>query len=406
MVSRRARGALAAAALAALWLSACGGGGDDKAADRPAPSAPAERPAAGPGNGRGGVRLQKLGEFASPVYVAQPPGDDGDLYVIEQEGRIQVLHDGRVEPQPFLDISADVLSGGEQGLLSVAFAPDYTKSGRFYVDFTSREGDGDTRIVEYRRSEGSPLRADPASRRDVLRIDQPYPNHNGGLVAFGPDDLLYIGMGDGGDAGDPHRNGQSLKTLLAKILRIDPSQDGGRPYRVPADNPFVGRSGARGEIYAYGLRNPWRFSFDRRTRAAVIGDVGQDELEEIDYVDFADLSGANFGWSAFEGESRFNTDQQADDAISPILGYGRDRGCSVTGGYVVRDPSLPSLRGRYVYGDYCEGELRSFVPSRERAQGDRPLGVTVASLSSFGEDNAGRIYATSLDGPVYRLVAE
>ncbi len=221
---------------------------------------------------------------------------------------------------------------------------------------------------------------------------------------FGPDDLLYIGTGDGGVADDPQRNGQDLGSPLGKLLRIDPAPSSGEPYAIPPDNPFVGEPGARPEVYAYGLRNPWRFSFDRDTGALAIGDVGQNSLEEVDYVPAGAGRGANFGWSAYEGSERFNDDQEAADHVEPVLAYGRDEGCSITGGYVVRDPELASLQGRYLYGDFCAGELRSFVPAKGEARDDRPLGLEVPSLSSFGEDSQGRIYATSLDGSVFRLV--
>jgi glucose/arabinose dehydrogenase len=356
------------------------------------------------GDGAGGVSLEKLGDFDQPLYVTEAPGDRQHLFVVEQTGRVQVLTDGSAEDTPFLDLSGEVSCCGEQGLLSIAFAPDYAKSGLVYADFTDRSGD--TRVVEFRRSSSDPLTIEPKSARVVLRVPQPFTNHNGGLVVFGPDDLLYIGLGDGGSEGDPDRRGQDLGTLLGKILRIDPRAAGGRAYSVPASNPFVDRPDARPEIYSYGLRNPWRFSFDRITRALSIGDVGQSRFEEVDLVPRGAGRGANFGWSAYEGFARLNQDQVAPDAVPPVLVYSHDSGCSVTGGYVVRDRSLPSLYGRYLYGDYCAGELRSFpaVPSR-RATDDRALDVEVPSLTSFGEDDEGHIYATSQDGPVYRLVA-
>jgi glucose/arabinose dehydrogenase len=354
------------------------------------------------GDGDGGVRLTKLGDFDHPLYVTQPPGDRRDLFVVEQTGRVRVLTLKGTSSTPFLDLHDEVSCCGEQGLLSIAFAPDYARSGLVYADYTDRAGD--TRVVEYHRSSDDPLTVDPSSRRVVLRVAQPFPNHNGGLLTFGPDGLLYIGLGDGGSEGDPQRNGQSLATLLGKILRIDPRAHGGRAYSIPSSNPFANRQGARPEIYSYGLRNPWRFSFDRLTGDLSIGDVGQDRFEEIDLVGRGQGSGANFGWSAFEGFAPFNHDQSAPNAVPPVLVYSHDQGCSVTGGYVVRDASLQSLYGRYLYGDYCSGELRSFpaIPGK-RATDDRPLGLDVPSLSSFGEDDAGRIYATSLDGPVYRL---
>jgi glucose/arabinose dehydrogenase len=386
-------------------LAGCGGGSSPTTGSSPGVPPPVTRTQPGKlpaGDGVGGVRLQKLGDFDQPLYVTQAPGDRGHLFVVEQTGKVRILSDGGTSPTPFLDLSDEVSCCGEQGLLSIAFAPDYAKSGLVYVDYTDRAGD--TRVVEYRRSSSDPLTVDPASRRVVLRVDQPFPNHNGGLILFGPDDLLYVGLGDGGSEGDPDRTGQDLGTLLGKILRIDPRAAGRRPYSVPASNPFVDRPGARPEIYSYGLRNPWRFSFDRLTEALSIGDVGQNRFEEVDLVARGAGRGANFGWSAYEGFARFNSDQTAPDAVPPALAYSHDDGCSVTGGYVVRDTSLRSLYGRYLYGDYCAGELRSFAaePGR-RATDDRPLGLDVPSLSSFGEDDAGRIYATSLDGPVYRL---
>lgn len=364
-------------------------------------------PSGGPpvGDGRGGVALEKLGEFDSPVFLAQPDGERA-LYVVERGGRIIRL-DGKGRKSVFLDLSREVTTAGnEQGLLSAAFAPDYERSGRLYVDYTNRAGD--TRVVEYRRSRSNPERADRASARTLLRVDQPFANHNGGLLLFGPDGSLYIGLGDGGSAGDPDRNGQDLGTLLGKILRIDPRGGAEGAYRIPPDNPFVDREGARPEILAYGLRNPWRFSFDRRAGGLWIGDVGQNAQEEIDFVDSVG-AGANLGWSAFEGTARFNEDEEAANALDPVLTYGRDQGCSITGGYVVRDPALETLYGRYLYADFCAGQLRSFSASDALpgpVADDRALGLQVPALSSFAEDRRGRVYATSLDGSVYRLVPE
>ena len=320
---------------------------------------------------------------------------------MEKAGRVRLIRDGEVTDEPALDISEEVSDNSEQGLLSIAFAPDVESSRLLYAYFTDPAGD--QRVAEFKLAEDGSI--DPASRRDVIRMDDFAPNHNGGLVLFGPDDLLYIGTGDGGLADDPERNGQDLGSPLGKILRIDPRPAGGNPYGIPANNPFVKQPGARGEIYAYGLRNPWRFSFDPDSGALVIGDVGQQSLEEIDYVAAGEGAGANFGWSAFEGDERFNDDQNADGHTPPIFTYGRDRGCSITGGYVVRDPEeLPALAGRYIYGDFCQGELRSLVPAVGKASDDRSEGLEVPQLSSFAEDTQGRLYATSLAGPVFRLV--
>jgi glucose/arabinose dehydrogenase len=350
------------------------------------------------------VKLTRVGTYVHPIYVTQPPGDRTRLFVVEQGGRIMIRRAGRTLERPFLDLSGRVTQGGgEQGLLSMAFAPDYATSGRFYVDYTDRNGD--TRVVEYRRASAD--RADPGSARQVLFQRQPESNHNGGLLLFGPDDLLYVGLGDGGGGGDQHGaigNGQSLRTLLGKILRIDPRRSGSRPYRVPASNPFVGRAGARGEVYSWGLRNPWRFSFDRKTGDLAIGDVGQDEVEEVDFRRSGGGRGANFGWRAFEGTHRYDSGLSVPGAIGPVLEYTHDAGgCSVTGGYVVRDPRLPSLAGRYVYGDFCVGRLLSAKLAVGGATAKRALGLRVPQLSSFGEDTLGRVYAVSLDGPVYRL---
>jgi glucose/arabinose dehydrogenase len=391
---------IAAAVLAGGVLVAGCGGDDDP---EPAATTATEPPAAGHGGQKTGnakgVSLQNVGDFDQPVFVAQPPGSE-DLYVVEKPGRVQRLApDGTTSLA--LDISGDVSDSGEQGLLSIAFAPDFESSRLLYAYFTG--SDEDQHVAEFTVAADGTI--DPGSRRRVLDMDDFASNHNGGLVMFGPDGLLYIGTGDGGIADDPERNGQDLGSLLAKILRIDPRASGKNPYVIPADNPFVGREGARGEVYSYGLRNPWRFSFDRETGDLAIGDVGQNSQEEIDYVPAGEGAGANFGWSAFEGTERFNEDQEAENAVEPVLTYGRDAGCSVTGGYVVRDPALPALAGRYVYGDFCSGEVRSFVPGPGNAADDRALeGVEVPSLTSFAEDTAGGIYATSIDGPVFRLV--
>jgi glucose/arabinose dehydrogenase len=364
------------------------------------PSRPPSGQAGPAGVGSGGQpRLEKIGDFDQPVYVTQAPGSD-DLYVVEKGGTVRIVRDGKVESGSALDIRAEVATESEQGLLSVAFAPDFRDSRLAYAYYTSK--DGNQNVVEY--AVGDDGAFDSSSRREVLRMDDFAANHNGGLLMFGPDGHLYIGTGDGGVADDPRRNGQDLGSPLGKLLRIDPASGEGLPYGIPADNPFVDTPGARPEIYSYGLRNPWRYSFDRRTGALVIGDVGQGTLEEVDYVPDGGGRGANFGWSAFEGNDRFNLDQQAPNAVAPVLTYGRDDGCSVTGGYVVRDPALPALEGRYLYGDFCNPSLRTFLPAKHGARDDRPLGLEVPELSSFGQDDQGRIYATSLAGPVFRLV--
>jgi glucose/arabinose dehydrogenase len=391
--------------LLAVLVVACGGSGDDADGRRPAPErgSPAETPTATPSAARG-VRLRTVADFDAPVYLTSPPGDRARQFVVEQEGRVMIVRDGRKLGTPFLDIRGQVTAGGEQGLLSIAFPPDYAASGLFYVYFT--DGAGDQRIVEYRRRDAE--HADPGSARLVLRMDDSEVNHNGGLMLFGPDGLMYVGTGDGGGGGDQHGargNAQNLGSLLGKILRIDPRAGGGRPYQVPGRNPFVGRSGARGEVYAYGLRNPWRFSFDRANGDLTIGDVGQNAWEEIDFVPRGAGRGANFGWRPFEGRARYTPGESAPGAIRPVIVRSHGAGnCSITGGVVVRDPALPALRGRYVFGDFCVGRIESARLSRGRARGVRRTSLRVDSLSSFGEDAQGRVYALSLNGPVYRLV--
>jgi glucose/arabinose dehydrogenase len=390
---RRRRAAVVAAVAAAVMIAGCGD--DSESDDTVGTSATTATIQPAPG---GELRLEKIGDFDQPVYVTQPPGG-GELYVVEREGSVRIVRDGQIVSTPALDIRDQVTADGEeQGLLSVAFPPDFQSSRLVYAYYTGN--DQDQHVVEY--SVGDDGSFEVGSERELLHMDDFASNHNGGLLLFGPDPgSLYIGTGDGGIADDPERNGQDLGSLLGKILRIDPRQAGSRPY-TPL-GVFRGRPGARPEICNYGLRNPWRFSFDRGTAALLIADVGQNTQEEVDYVPAERACGNNFGWSAFEGTNRLNEDQSAPNEVPPILTYGRDEGCSVTGGYVVRDPSLPALEGRYVYGDYCAGELRSFRPATPEARDDRSEGLNVPSLSSFGEDNQGHIYATSLEGPVYRL---
>lgn len=385
-----------------LALAACGAGGSGGAATGATTAATASKP---PARAAAGVRLARVGSFANPVYVTAPQQDRARLFVVEQAGRIRVLVRGRLQAAPFLDISDLVQSGGEQGLLSMAFAPDYARTHRFYVYYTDRSGL--ERVVEYRRSAASPNRALRGSARLVLRMADPEPNHNGGQLQFGPDGLLYIGTGDGGGGNDQHGsrgNAQDLASPLGKILRIDPRRSGRRAYRIPAGNPFARRRGVRHEVYSYGLRNPWRFSFDRLTGDLAVGDVGQDEIEEIDFARKGTAAGANYGWRPFEGRRR-NFDEPAPRAVPPVYQYTHARGCSITGGYVVRDRSLTSLYGRYVYGDVCEGVVRSIRLRPGGSSGERSEGLSVAQLSSFGEDAAGHVYAASLGGAVYRLAA-
>jgi glucose/arabinose dehydrogenase len=286
----------------------------------------------------------------------------------------------------------------------MVFAPNYESSGVFYVYYTDREGF--IQIDRYRRS-SDPDRADPSSRRSVIRVPHHRTNHKGGQLQFGPDGMLYAGFGDGGAGGDPEENAQNLGRMLGKLIRIDPRPGGG--YDIPRSNPFVHRSGALKEIYAYGLRNPFRFSFDRRRGSLVIGDVGQDEVEEVDYVPGRSggrqpRGGYNFGWDSFEGRNRYEPGP-APGRIWPVITETHDNGwCSVIGGYVIRDPSVRGSRyeGRYIYGDLCSSELRVAHLKRPRAS-TRGTGLHVSNLVSFGEDSRGRVYAVSIDGPIYRI---
>jgi glucose/arabinose dehydrogenase len=395
---------------AGLLILGCGGDGNRATARTPAgasaTAAPESTATATPPTAqtaRPGLRLKRIGKFSSPVFLTAPPGDRSRLFVVEQYGRVVIVRNGKKLAQPFLDVSRHIAAGGEQGLLSLAFAPDYAKSGLFYVYYTAK--DGSVRIVEYQRASAD--RAAPRSARIVLSQPHPAGNHNGGLVRFGPDGLLYAGLGDGGGGGDQHGargNGQNLNSLLGKILRIDPRARSGRPYTIPSDNPFVGRAG-RDQIWSYGLRNPWRFSFDRTTGDLVIGDVGQNAVEEIDFSPGASSRGTNYGWRPWEGRRR-NFNEPAPGAVFPVITHLHGEGyCSITGGYVVRDPRLTGWVGRYLYSDFCRGRIESALLSPGKATDQRSTGLRVGSISSFGEDARGRVYAVSLGGPVYRIVA-
>jgi glucose/arabinose dehydrogenase len=317
--------------------------------------------------------------------------DDGALYFAEKAGRVVALRDGRVDPSPVLDLTGEVSQGGEQGLLGIAFSPD---GDYLYTNHTDLEGD--TRVTEWAMEDGV-----AGSRREVLFVDQPFGNHNGGHLAFGPDGYLYVGLGDGGSAGDPFDNAQSLRSLLGKMLRIDPRPQGDRAYGIPRDNPFSGRQGARPEIWSLGLRNPWRYSFDRASGDLWIGDVGQDTREEIDRQPADSLGGENYGWDRVEGTLPFEG-AHPPELVAPVFEYSSDPVASVVGGYVYRGSELPELRGRYVFGDFFDPELRvlRMVGGEARVNA---LGVSVENLASFGEDADGELYALSLSGPVFRL---
>jgi glucose/arabinose dehydrogenase len=383
------------AALAILLVAMSSCSKDEKNESPPLPPSP---------SGYQAVLVQS--GLSQPVFVISPPGDTTRLFIVEKTGTIRVLRAGSLLPRPFLNVSSRVSTGSEQGLLGLAFHPSYATNGRFYVDYT--DVSGDTRLVEFLVS-SNPDSAS-ATEKEILFVDQPYPNHNGGNLAFGSDGKLYVGLGDGGSGGDPQGNGQNLGALLGKILRLD--VDGGNPYAVPSDNPFVGHAGARGEIWSYGLRNPWRFSFDAETSDMMIADVGQDSWEEVDYEP-AGQGGRNYGWSRMEGTHCFPPGSGCNPSglTLPVAEYGHGAGCSVTGGYVYRGTDLPELRGTYFYGDYCTGIVRSLRIMMGHASQEldwtsalrTSAGGPMDGLSSFGVDARGELYLVLLGGEIYKL---
>ena len=329
----------------------------------------------------GGMAFEQIADgLDSPLGISSTPSEPDRLYVVEQPGVVRVVENGTLLPEPFLDVRDQVVSGGEQGLLSLAFDPDYETNGLFYVDYTDLNGD--TRVVEYETDGSSPVR-----RRDLLFVDQPYANHNGGQLAFGPDGRLYVGMGDGGAGGDPENRAQNLNEKLGKLLSVDPHGSG--DWRMEA----------------YGLRNPWRFSFDRESGDLWIGDVGQGEWEEIDHTPRSSPGLENYGWDVYEGTHVFEDKDPnpAGHLVMPVYEYSHDEGCSVTGGYVYRGKRVPAAQGRYFFGDYCSGTVWSLVLDREKARDVEKTGE-IDQLSSFGEDAAGELYAVSLEGKLYELV--
>lgn len=337
--------------------------------------------------------------LTNPLYLTAPPDDDR-LFVVEKPGRIRIVEQGELQSTPFLDLSDRVSTGGEQGLLGLAFHPRFVDNGFFYVSFTDL--DGDTRIERYAVGI-DPNVADPASSTPVLHRSQPFGNHNGGQVTFGPDGMLYVGLGDGGSGGDPQGNAQDSTNILGALLRLD--VDGGVPYAIPPDNPFVGRTGAD-EIWAYGLRNPWRFAFDPVAELLYVADVGQSSWEEIN-VQPADAPGLNYGWNVMEGRHCFEPSEGCDQAglMLPAVEYARTSpACSVTGGYVYRGDAVPEIRGHYFYSDFCAGFLRSFRFEDGAVTDEREWDVgTLGSVLSFGEDATGELYVLSSNGTVYRL---
>jgi glucose/arabinose dehydrogenase len=375
-------------AMAAALLWGCGG-----ASATPAPSATTS-PSAGLA-----VTLEPFVDgLDSPLAVVNADDGSNRLFVVEQGGTIRIVKDGALLPQPFLDVSSEISAGGEQGLLGLAFHPNYPTDPRFFVNYTDTSGD--THVASFTVDRSNPDRADPGSEKELVFVDQPYANHNGGGLQFGPEGDLYIGLGDGGSGGDPHENGQKLSTKLGKMLRIGvDGTTGDLAYAIPADNPFAGRSDADPAIFAYGLRNPWRFSFDRATGDLWIGDVGQGAWEEID-VARKGTSGQNFGWNRMEGSHCFRPAESCDRSgiTLPVAEYGHDQGCTVIGGYVYRGTAQPALAGGYLFGDYCSGTIWAIDPSGDQPREPTVVGSMDGSLSSFGEDEAGELYATDISG--------
>ncbi|HEX9259471.1 MAG TPA: PQQ-dependent sugar dehydrogenase [Acidimicrobiales bacterium] len=379
---------------ALLALVACAGGSGTGAADQSTLA-----PVAGPTADQLRdikVRLQPVVQASEPIWLGIRPADD-TIYVAGKEGFVWPVTDGLLDGTPLLDMSSLTASAGEQGLLGVAFHPSEPL---LYVSYTDRQGD--SHVDEYRLDGDRRLSVD--ERRSVLTLDQPYANHNGGQIFFGPDGLLYVAFGDGGSANDPERHALDLGTWLGKILRIDPRPTAGAPYAVPPDNPFVGRSGAKPEIYSYGLRNPWRSAFDFTTGDLWVADVGQNKIEEVNRraVEEGAGRGTNFGWSAFEGRRRFNDDQPTGGAVPPVFQYDHGDGCSITGGVVYRGKAIAGLQGAYLFGDYCRDDVRALT-LQGKAQAVR-LAAGVSDVVGFGEDADGEVYVLSLAGQVFKLV--
>jgi hypothetical protein len=374
----------------AASASACGSGFESETPDLP------EGPIA--------VTLAQVASgLVFPLYLTAPAGDPR-LFIVEKGGTIRIVQSGALLPTPFLDLSAQVSTGGEQGLLGLAFDPQYASNGRFVVHYTDLAGD--TRVSLFRASQ-DPNVAEPASELAVLAVDQPFPNHNGGQVLFGPDGYLYVMLGDGGSAGDPGDRGQSLADLLGSILRIQPLETGG--YAVPADNPFAGMPDVRSEIWSYGLRNPWRVDIDPATGDFYVADVGQGQWEEVSVSTAAAGAGrgVNFGWRIMEGPDCFGTSSCDQTELElPVVWYDHGRGCSITGGFVYRGTAIPALQGHYFYSDYCSGFVRSFRQEDGVAvdQYNWPTLAPGTNVPGFGRDAAGELYILGTNGVVYRIV--
>jgi glucose/arabinose dehydrogenase len=377
-----------------VGLASCGGGGGGGGGDSGTPAAP---PVLG--------LVPVITGLDQPVFLASPPGDSR-LFIVERPGRIRLFKNGALVAAPVLDISARVSTSGERGLFSVAFDPGFPANGFLYVNFT--DPSGDVAVERFRIPPATPDVADPAALRILTVPHRDFDNHNGGRVAFGPDGFLYFSIGDGGGGGDPSGNGQDLDSLLGKLLRIDVSHaSGAQPYVIPPGNPFVAQPGRRPEIWAYGLRNPWRFAFDAATNLLYIGDVGQAQREEVDVAP-VNAAGLNYGWNRMEGTLCFASSPCSASGLAlPVVEYAHDAGCSIIGGFVYRGNAIPALGGHYFYSDLCAGGLRSFrydgTAAVEQATWSIP---DVGSIYSFGEDAAGELYMLATSNIVYRIIQQ
>ncbi len=379
------------AAMVASLLLSCGSDSGGPGGLDPAPA--------------GTLALQQvITGLAFPVFLTAPPGDSARLFIVEKNGVIRIIQDDTLLTAPFLDITAKTTKGSEQGLLGLAFAPDYATSGRFFVSYTTTGGGpaGHSVIARYQVSSDSNVAA--TAEAVILTVDQPNTNHNGGMIAFGPDGYLYFGLGDGGGSGDPAETGQDRTDLLGSMLRLDVS---GATYEVPIDNPYSRTPGFRGELWNYGLRNPWRFSFDRLTGSLYIADVGQGSREEVDVVAAGSAGGQNFGWDDMEGKSCYEDHNcSSNPALRPVIDYSHSAGCSITGGYVYRGTAVPAVAGMYFYSDYCSGFLRSFrwSPLSGIAESYSWNDLTRSGgVTSFGEDGRGELYLMTASGNLYRF---
>lgn len=342
-------------------------------------------------------------DFDQPLYLTGAGDGSGRLFVVEKTGRVWVLRDGQRGAEAFLDIANNVSEGSEQGLLSIAFPPDFEDSAVCYINYTDREG---ASVISRLRVEGDV--ADAGSEQMLLRVRQPYANHNGGLLAFGPDGYLYCGFGDGGSGGDPHGNGQNTGTMLGTLLRLDVSDTGADRYAIPEDNPLRGREGALPEIWAYGLRNPWRFSFDRLTGDLWIADVGQNAWEEVNFQPAASPGGENYGWNVYEGAHTYPGNEAvsaAEGFTMPVVEYGRDAGKSVTGGYVYRGAGQPNLWGTYLYADFVDGRIWGLQRAEDGSVTTKLLLDNEMMIASFGEDDDGELYVVDMNGGIHRVLA-